>query len=131
MMEHYLHLKNYLDYFPGRLKYAKLGKSMHLAFCSSAITHWVYDFKINYLKDKMRHGMWVHILLKNLASFPMQHKYYFWHRRSKCYEKTVNFHLVIFEFKVFVQSNNKNNRFDLMVKYVWCMPLLCFFSFNC
>ena len=27
-----------------------------------------YNFKINYLKDKMRHGMCVHILLNNLAS---------------------------------------------------------------
>ena len=26
------------------------------------------NFKINYLKDKMRYGMWVHILLNNLAS---------------------------------------------------------------
>ena len=27
----FLHLKN-LDYFPGRLKYAELGKSTHLTF---------------------------------------------------------------------------------------------------
>ena len=31
-----------------------------------------YNFKINYLKDKMRHGMWVHILLNNLALSPLQ-----------------------------------------------------------
>ena len=29
----YLHVKMYLDYFPGRLKYAELGKSTHLTFC--------------------------------------------------------------------------------------------------
>ena len=27
-----------------------------------------YNFKIKYLKDKMKHRMWVHILLSNLAS---------------------------------------------------------------
>ena len=32
MIEFYLHIKNYLDYFPGRLKYAELGKLMHLTF---------------------------------------------------------------------------------------------------
>ena len=46
-----------------------------------------YNFKINYLKDKMRHRMWVHLLLNNLAPSPLQHEYYFWHRTSKCYEK--------------------------------------------
>ena len=65
-----------------------------------------YNFKINYLKDKMRHGMQVHILLNNLASSPLQllcQKYCFWHRRSTSYGKTVKFYLVI-EFKVFVRS---------------------------
>ena len=33
-------------------------------FFSSGDPH----FKTNYSKDKMRHGMWVHILLNNLAS---------------------------------------------------------------
>ena len=28
----YLHIKIYLDYFPGRLKYAELGKSTRLTF---------------------------------------------------------------------------------------------------
>ena len=28
-----------------------------------------HNFKINNLKDKMRHGMWVHILLNSLAVF--------------------------------------------------------------
>ena len=50
-----------------------------------------YNFKINYLKHKMRHGMWVHILLNNLKLSPLQHKHNFWHRRSKCYEKAKNF----------------------------------------
>ena len=71
-----------------------------------------YNFKINYVKDKMRHGMWVHIMLNGLASSPLQHKYYFWHRKSKSYEKTVKFYPEIFQFKVFVRSNNYN-RFDL------------------
>ena len=65
-----------------------------------------YNFKINYLKDKMRHSMCVHILLNNLASSPLQQEYYVWHRRSKCYEKKVKFYLEIFEFKVLVRSNN-------------------------
>ena len=30
MIELCLHIKIYLDYFPGKLKYGKLGKSMHL-----------------------------------------------------------------------------------------------------
>ena len=30
MIELYLHIKLYLDYFPGRLKYAELEKSMRL-----------------------------------------------------------------------------------------------------
>ena len=54
-----------------------------------------YKFKINYSKDKMRHGMQVHILLNNLASFPLQHN-----------RKAVKFYPEIFEFKVFVESNN-------------------------
>ena len=32
MTEVYLHIKLYLDYFPGRLKYAELGKSTRLRF---------------------------------------------------------------------------------------------------
>ena len=32
MIELYLYLKIYLDYFPGRLKYTDLGKSIHLTF---------------------------------------------------------------------------------------------------
>ena len=64
------------------------------------------NFKINYSKDKMRYGMWVYILQNNLALFPLQHEYYSWHRRSKCHEKTVKFYREIFEFKVFVRSNN-------------------------
>ena len=64
------------------------------------------NFKINYSKDKMRYGMWVHILQNNLALSPLQHEYYSWYRRSKCHEKTVKFYREIFEFKVFVRSNN-------------------------
>ena len=33
MIELYLLVKMYLDYFVGRLKYAELGKSTHLTFC--------------------------------------------------------------------------------------------------
>ena len=80
----------------------------------------VCNFKINYWKDKMRHGMWVHILLSNLASSPLQREYYFWYRRWKSYEKTVKFYLEITEFKVFVRSNNWNNRLDLALKYLRC-----------
>ena len=43
----------------------------------------VYNFKINYLKDKMRHGISVQILLNSLVSSLLQRKYYFWHRGSK------------------------------------------------
>ena len=32
MIELYLDIKIYLDYFPRRLKYAELGKSVHLTF---------------------------------------------------------------------------------------------------
>ena len=56
----------------------------------------VYNFKINYLKDKMRHRMWVHIFLNNMASSPLQQGYYFWHRRSKCYEKVAKSYPEIF-----------------------------------
>ena len=63
-----------------------------------------YNFKINYLKDKMGHGMWV--LLNNLASSSLQYRYYFWHRSSKCYEKAVEFYPEIFKFKVFLGWNN-------------------------
>ena len=55
-----------------------------------------YNFKSNYLKDKMRSRMWAHMLLNNLLSSPLQSNYYFWHRRSKCYEKTVKFYQEIF-----------------------------------
>ena len=116
MIEFYLHIKIYLNYFPGMLKYTELGKSMHFIFwvpvpkavevipdtyilllCIDSSTKpyqglWFnqthlplfqnkslkiyinfflssvgYNFKIDYLKYKMRHGMWVHILLNNLA----------------------------------------------------------------
>ena len=87
-----------------------------------------YHFKINYLKDKMRLEMWVLILMNNLALYPMQHEHYFWHRWSKCYEKVVKFYPEIFESKVFVRSNNQNNRFDLAA-YAWCH--YCAFFFYC
>ena len=35
MIEFYLHIKIYLHYFLGRLKYAEFGKSMRLIFCVS------------------------------------------------------------------------------------------------
>ena len=54
----------------------------------------------------MRHGIWVHILLNNIVSSPLQREYYFWHWRSKCYEKVEEFYAEISEFKVFMQSNN-------------------------
>ena len=75
-----------------------------------------YNLKINYLKDKMRHGMWVRILLKNLASSPLQQGYYFWHRRSKCFEKAVKFYSETFEFKVFMWSNKLGTEY-LVQKY--------------
>ena len=149
MIELYLQIKIYLNYFPGRLIYAELGKSTRLTFwvpvpkllrlCHNtnillfcidlstkayqglwfnrthlqlfrnmAVKIYTNFFifsnyrisKINYLIDKMRYGKWVHILLNNLASPPLQHKYYFWHRRSKCYQKAVKFYPEIFEFKV-------------------------------
>ena len=62
-----------------------------------------YSFKTNYLKDKMRYRIWVHIFLNNLTSSPLQHGYYFWQRRSKCYEKAVKCYPEIFEFKVFLR----------------------------
>ena len=33
MIEIYLYIKIYLDYFPGRLKYVEFGKSTRLTFC--------------------------------------------------------------------------------------------------
>ena len=65
-----------------------------------------YNFKIIYLKDKMRYGMLVRILLNNLASSALQHGYCFLHRRSKRYEKVVKFYPEIFEFKVFLRWSN-------------------------
>ena len=65
-----------------------------------------FNVKINNLKDKMTDGMWVYILLNNLPSSPLQQEHYFWHRRSKCYEKTVKVYPEIFEFKVFLRSTN-------------------------
>ena len=140
----------YLDYFPGRLKFAELGKSMRLTFwvpelkfvklyhnnqvllyCIDLSTNpdqglkfnrthpslfqnmsvkiytnfllslGVYNFKIDYLKNEMRHGMWVHIFLGNLASSSFQHEYYLCHRRSKCYGKAIKFYPEILEFKIF------------------------------
>ena len=60
------------------------------------------NFKISYLKDKTRYAMSVHILLNNLASFPLHHGYYFWCMWSQCYEKAVKFYPGIFELKVFM-----------------------------
>ena len=67
-----------------------------------------FNFKINYLKDKMRHGMRVHASLNSLASSPLQQGYYFWHRRSKCHVKAVKFKFYseIFKFKVFLRWND-------------------------
>ena len=36
MIKFYAYIKIYLDYFPGRLKYAKLGKSMGLTYILSS-----------------------------------------------------------------------------------------------
>ena len=38
--------------------------------------------KLIFLKNKMRYGMWVHILMNNLASSPSHKEYQFWHRKS-------------------------------------------------
>ena len=50
--------------------------------------------------------MSVHILLSNLASSQQQQEYYLLQRRSKYYEKPVKFYPEIFEFEVFMQSDN-------------------------
>ena len=133
MIELYLYIKTYLDYFPGKLKYSQLGKWTRFTFWvpvlkvlrlyhdTYILSFWIdlstkpnqglwfnrtylllfqnmsikiysnfflssgcYNFKINYLKDKMRQGMWVHIFQNNLVWSPLQHEYYFWYRRSKC-----------------------------------------------
>ena len=34
----------------------------------------IYTNFFNYLEGKMRHGMWVHMLLNNLASFSLRHR---------------------------------------------------------
>ena len=88
-----------------------------------------YYFKTNYLNDKMRYRILVHIFLNSLALPSLQHEYYFWHRRSKLYEKAIKFYPEIFGLNVFVRSNNENNRFDLVAWYVWCH--YCSFFFYC
>ena len=40
-------------------------------------------------------------LTEQFGVIPLQHGYYFWHRKSKCYEKAVKFYPEIFEFKIF------------------------------
>ena len=108
--------------------YVELGKLMPYILSSTVKSCWGYTiilissyFALIYLqKDKMRYRIWVHIMLNNLASSPLQQDYYIWHRRSKCYEKTVKSYLERSGFKVFVQANN------CAVK---CLAwLLCFFS---
>ena len=63
-----------------------------------------YNFKINYLKDKMGHGVQVHILLNNLASVHSNISIALV-MRSKCYERAVKLYPESFEFKVFMRSN--------------------------
>ena len=69
-------------------------KNLYIFFLSSG----GYSFTINYLEDKMRHGMWVHILLSNLASFLTT--------RVLILADILRYYPEIFEFKVFVRSNN-------------------------
>ena len=64
------------------------------------------NFKINYLKDKMRYGMWVHILLNNLTSSHCNTRINFSQRGLKCFEKAVKCYPEIIELKVFVRWNN-------------------------
>ena len=61
------------------------------------------NFKINYLKYKMRYGMEVHILLNNLAQLSHTHS-----NNSIAFgiRGTVKFYPEILEFKVLVGSNN-------------------------
>ena len=65
-----------------------------------------YTFKINYLKDKMRHGMWVYILLYILASSNCNASITFGTGGQNAMKKTVQLFPEILEFKVFVLSNN-------------------------
>ena len=60
------------------------------------------NFKVSYLKDKMKHEMWVHILVCSLKPYIET----FWHSRSKCYEQAVKFYPEIFEGNVLVRWNN-------------------------
>ena len=50
-----------------------------------------YNFKINYSKDKMRHGMLVHTLLKSLASSPFYANITFRTGSQNAIEKKQNF----------------------------------------
>ena len=81
-----------------------------------------YDFKINYLIVKMRHGMWVDNLLNNLASsiFKRIHSIY-----QNAMKKTVKFYLEIFEFEVFVPIIKIIGSILRKICLVW---LLCCFS---
>ena len=118
------------------LKKMKLYKDICSAWISRTSTEFFFSSQIDVSSDVSKrpknkidlvlfyrehfYGFWESVLLSNLTSFPLQHEYYFWHRRSKCYEKAVKFYPEIFEFNVFVRSNNWDNRVDLAAQYVWC-----------
>ena len=99
-----------------------LFQNMSVKFFTNCFLSSGYNFKINYLKDKMRHRMWVYILPNSLVSSPLQHGYSFWHRRSKCYEIAVKVCPDIFEFKILydqiIWSNNmilRRNMFGVTI----------------
>ena len=107
MIELYLHTKNYLDYFPGRMKYAKLGKSTCLTFwvpvpkvlevipyiTSRTFGTYILLFCID-LSTKLCWGFWfnrIHLLLLQNMSLKIYTNLLFlflwgcnWRRRSKC-----------------------------------------------
>ena len=60
-----------------------------------------YNFKINYLKDKMRYEMWVYILLNKLVSSPLQQGISFGTESQNAIEKQYNFILRYLNLKFF------------------------------
>ena len=72
---------------------------------SPVISKYVRKTYTNFFwKDKMRHGIWVHILLHNFASSSLQDEYYFWHRASNTMKKQQSFILRYWSLKFYCEE---------------------------
>ena len=99
----YLCTKSYLGLWFNQTHYLLLQNISVKIYTTFFLSSGGYNFKINWLNDKIKHGMWVHILLNNLVWSPWKTGITFGIGGQNSMKKAVKIDPEIVSFKVFLR----------------------------